>query len=54
MDCFKHRNKIGLDVASEALKEAIRAKKATIPDIIHYAELLHMKNVMMPYIEGLQ
>ncbi len=54
VDCFKHRNKIGLEVAIEALREAVRAKKATIPEIIRYAELFRMKNVMMPYLEGLQ
>jgi predicted transcriptional regulator of viral defense system len=54
VDCFKHRNKIGLEIAIEALRESVRAKKATIPEIIRYAELFHMKNVMMPYLEGLQ
>ena len=54
VDCFKHRNKIGLEVAIEALREAVHAKKATIPEIIRYAELFHMKNVMMPYLEALQ
>ena len=54
VDCFKHRNKIGLEVAIEALREAVRAKKATIPEIIRYAELFRMKNVMMPYLEGLR
>ena len=54
VDCFKHRNKIGLEVAIEALREAVRAKKTTIPEIIRYAGLFRMKNVMMPYLEGLQ
>jgi predicted transcriptional regulator of viral defense system len=54
VDCFRHRNKIGLEVAIEALREAVRTKKATIPEILRYAGLFRMKNVMMPYLEGLQ
>ena len=53
VDCFKHRNKTGLDVAIEALREVVREKKTTIPEIIRYAGLFRMKNVMMPYLEGL-
>lgn len=51
VDCFKYRNKIGLEVAIEALRESLRAKKATIPEIIKFAEICRMKNVMMPYLE---
>lgn len=51
-DCFKYRNKIGLDVAIEALKESLRSKKATIPEILRYADVCRVKNVIMPYIEG--
>ena len=54
VDCFRHRNKIGLEVAIEALRETIRAKKATIAEIIRYAGIFRMKNVMMPYLEALQ
>ena len=51
-DCFKFRNKIGLDVALEALKETLSRKKATIADIIAYAEICRVKKVMMPYLEA--
>jgi len=38
-DCFKFRNKIGLDIAIEALKDCLRQKKATINDIYRYAKI---------------
>lgn len=50
-DCFKHRNKIGLDVALEALKDA-RARKPVSADALwHYAKLCRVANVMRPYLE---
>jgi predicted transcriptional regulator of viral defense system len=53
-DCFKHRNKIGLDVALEALKEA-RARKGVSTDALwHYATICRVNNVMRPYLEALQ
>jgi len=52
-DCFKFRNKIGLDVALEALQEAWRAKRASIDELWRYATLCRVANVMRPYIESL-
>lgn len=51
VDCFKHRNKIGLDVALEALKDAWRARKASADDLWRYAQVCHVTNVMRPYME---
>jgi predicted transcriptional regulator of viral defense system len=51
-DCFKFRNKIGLDVALEALREARRAKKASADELWHYARLNRVSNVMRPYLEA--
>ena len=53
VDCFKHRSKVGLEVAIEALKESIKLKKATRKKILEYATQCRMKNVMMPYLESL-
>jgi predicted transcriptional regulator of viral defense system len=50
-DCFKHRNKIGLDVALEALKDARSKKKATADDLWRYAKICRVSNVMRPYLE---
>lgn len=52
-DCFKHRNKIGLDVAIEALKDALSQKKASANDLWRYAKISRVANVMRPYLETL-
>jgi predicted transcriptional regulator of viral defense system len=52
-DCFKFRNKIGLDVALEALRECIGQKKATISEIRQFAEMCRVARVMQPYLETL-
>ena len=52
-DCFKFRNKIGLDVALEALKEAWRDKRVSMDDLWRYAQLCRVQNVMRPYLESL-
>jgi predicted transcriptional regulator of viral defense system len=50
-DCFKHRSKIGLDVAIEALKDARAQQKASADDLWHYAKICRVANVMRPYLE---
>jgi len=52
-DCFKFRNKIGLDVAIEALKDCLRQKKASVNEIYRYAKLCRVSNVIRPYMEAL-
>lgn len=52
-DCFKYRNKIGLDVALEALRESIRTRKATVSDLWLAAKVCRVANVMKPYMEAL-
>ena len=52
-DCFKFRNKIGLDVALEALQEAWRAKRVSMDELWQYATLCRVTNVMRPYMESL-
>jgi len=49
-DCFKFRNKIGVDVATEALKECRRTKKATMDEIWAAAKVCRVANVMRPYM----
>jgi predicted transcriptional regulator of viral defense system len=53
VDCFKYRNKIGLDVALEALRDCWRQKKATMDELYRTAQALRMANVMRPYLESL-
>ncbi len=52
-DCFKYRNKIGLDVALEALRAGWRERRFTMDQIWHYAAICRMTNIMRPYLEGL-
>jgi len=50
-DCFKYRNKIGHDVAMEALRESLRSRKCTRDDIHRHARICRVWNVMRPYME---
>lgn len=52
-DCFKYRNKIGLDVALEALHEGWRMKRFTMDELSRYATTNRVANVMRPYLESL-
>ena len=53
-DCFKHRNKIGLDVALEALKDARARKMASADELWRYAKICRVANVMRPYLEAIE
>lgn len=52
-DCFRYRNKIGTDVALEALREYHRSRRGSINELMHYARIDHVANVMLPYLESL-
>jgi len=52
-DCFKYRNKIGLDVALEALREAWRGRHITMDEMDRFARICRVEQVMRPYIEAL-
>ena len=52
-DCFKFRNKIGLDVAMEALRETWRSRKATMDELWEAAKVCRVANVMRPYLEAI-
>jgi predicted transcriptional regulator of viral defense system len=51
-DCFKFRNKIGLDVAIEALKDYLRMKKGTTDDLWRFAKIDRVAKVIQPYLEA--
>lgn len=53
-DCFKHRNKIGIDVAIEALKEAKQKNCLSIDCLWQFAQLCRVTNVIRPYLESLE
>ncbi len=50
-DLFKMRNKVGLDIAMEALREALRTRKTTRAEIIKMAKVCRMERIMRPYLE---
>ena len=51
-DCFKYRNKIGLDVALEALREAWRERRFTMDELDRHARICRVQRVMRPYLEA--
>lgn len=52
-DCFKFRNKIGLDVAREALREVLQGRRASVDEIWRYAGIGRVTRVMRPYLEAM-
>ena len=53
VDLFSYRNKVGLDVALEALREGWKSRKFTLAEINRIAGLCRMRRVMQPYLESL-
>lgn len=53
VDCFRYRNKIGLDIALEALRETIKDGKVSRDEIMRVAEVCRARTVMMSYLETL-
>jgi predicted transcriptional regulator of viral defense system len=52
-DCFKFRNKIGLDVALEALRDCYRQRKASMDGLYRAAKICRVARIMQPYLESL-
>jgi len=52
-DCFKFRNKIGTDIALEALRESLRQKRCSVDEILGFARINRMERVIRPYLEAL-
>lgn len=51
-DCFKYRNKIGLDVALEALHDGLAQRKLSMGELLNYASVDRVADVMRPYLES--
>ena len=51
-DCFKYRNKLGVDVAIEALRDALRSRRTTVDQIHRFAKVCRVANVIRPYLES--
>jgi len=53
IDTFKFRNKVGLDVAIEALRECLRSRKASRDELWHYAGICRVQKIIKPYMEAM-
>jgi predicted transcriptional regulator of viral defense system len=51
-DCFKFRNKIGMEVVLEALKLYKSRQKFNLENLLTYGEVCRVKNIMTPYLEA--
>lgn len=51
VDCFRYRNKIGIDIAMEGLREGIRRRKCTPDQLWEYGKMAKVWTVMRPYVE---
>ncbi|MBT3226868.1 MAG: transcriptional regulator [Deltaproteobacteria bacterium] len=52
-DCFKFRNKVGMDVAMEAIRDVWRSRKATMDELVKAAEICKVSKVMLPRLEAI-
>ena len=52
-DCFKFRNQIGMDIARSALKNALEQKKVDKREIMKYATICRVTNIIKPILETL-
>lgn len=52
-DCFKFRSLVGLDVAIEALRDALRARATSVDELWKYAQICRVTKIMRPYLEAL-
>lgn len=52
-DCFKFRNKIGIDVTLEALRDCLKERRASVDDLMRYARICRIEHVMSPYLEAM-
>ncbi len=52
-DCFKYRNKIGIDVAVEALRDFSRKHRGGATDLARFARICRVSRVMQPYLDAI-
>lgn len=52
-DCFKYRNKIGVDVAVEALRDFLKRHRRGSDELWRFAKVCRVSNVMRPYLEAI-
>ena len=52
-DCFKYRNKVGIDVAVEALRDFSRRRRGGATELARYARICRVTRVMQPYLDAI-
>lgn len=52
-DCFKYRNKVGIDVAVEALRDFTRRHRGGANDLARFARICRVSRVMQPYLDAI-
>lgn len=52
-DCFKYRRRVGLDVALEALQDALKQRVCSPDELMRYAKINRVTTIMRPYLEAL-
>jgi len=52
-DCFKYRNKLGLDVAMEALRFYCKRRRPNLDELMRYAKIDRVQNIIRPYLEAM-
>jgi predicted transcriptional regulator of viral defense system len=52
-DCFKYRTKVGLDVAIEALRFCLERKRTPVSELLEYARICRVQNIMSPYLDAM-
>jgi len=53
VDCFKFRNRVGTDVARNALKTALEEKKVKINEIMRFAKICRVDGIIKPVLESI-
>jgi predicted transcriptional regulator of viral defense system len=53
VDCFRYRNKIGLDIALEGLREGLRQRRVTSDQLWQFAKIGRIWSVIRPYVEAI-
>ena len=52
-DCFKYRNKVGIDVAVEALRDFARRHRGGATELARFARICRVSRVMQPYLDAI-
>lgn len=53
-DCFKYRNKVGIDVAVEALRDFQQRYRGAATELARHAQICRVTRVMQPYLDSLE